>query len=84
MDPIVFEDYPQEMRERLGSRLPSISSELSAKLQGSFDYMGINHYTTLYATSTPPLSPDNTQYLYPDSRVYLTGERHRVSIGEWV
>lgn len=82
LDPVVFGDYPQEMRERLGSRLPSISSELSAKLRGSFDYMGINHYTTLYATSTPPLSPDHTQYLYPDSRVYLTGERHGVFIGE--
>lgn len=82
LDPIVFGDYPREMRERVGSRLPSISSELSAKLRGSFDYIGINHYTTLYATSTPTLYPDNTQHLYPDSMVYLTGERRGVPIGE--
>lgn len=82
LDPIVFGDYPPEMRERVGSRLPTISSELSAKLRGSFDYIGINHYTTLYATSTPTLSPDNTESLYPDSMVYLTAERRGVPIGE--
>jgi len=82
LDPIVFGDYPREMRELVGSRLPSISLDLSAKLRGSFDYLGINHYTTLYATSTPTRSPDTTQNLYPDSMVYLTGERHGFPIGE--
>eukprot|EP01018_Ginkgo_biloba_P002552 Gb_20621 [translate_table: standard] len=82
LDPIVFGDYPPVMRELLGSRLPPFTSELSRKLRGSFDYIGINHYTTSYATSTPPPSPDHSSNFYPDAMVYTTGERQGILIGE--
>ncbi|XP_057820964.2 coniferin beta-glucosidase [Cryptomeria japonica] len=82
LDPIVFGDYPGEMREKLGSRLPKFSPEESGKLAGSFDFMGINHYITVYATSNPHLSPHLLPQRYPDSMVYLTGERNGIPIGE--
>lgn len=84
LDPIVFGDYPGEMREKLGSRLPKFSPEESGKLAGSFDFMGINHYITVYATSNPHLSPHLLPQRYPDSMVYLTGERNGIPIGEQV
>ncbi|KAH9330164.1 hypothetical protein KI387_002272, partial [Taxus chinensis] len=50
MDPIFFGDYPGSMRERVGDRLPSFSSEESNLVKGSLDFVGVNHYTTYYAT----------------------------------
>jgi beta-glucosidase len=37
------------MKTLVGGRLPEISSTISKSLAGSFDFIGINHYTTLYA-----------------------------------
>lgn len=37
------------MRTRVGSRLPKFSPAESRAVKGSFDFIGINHYTTWYA-----------------------------------
>ncbi|MGE9295215.1 MAG: GH1 family beta-glucosidase [Puniceicoccales bacterium] len=49
-DPVVFGDYPAIMRERVGERLPKFTPEQSAMLRGSVDFLGLNHYTTHYAS----------------------------------
>lgn len=49
MDPLFFGDYPASMRKRVGHRLPRFSPVQSALIKGSFDFVGINHYTTYYA-----------------------------------
>lgn len=49
LDPLCFGDYPLSMRERAQGRLPNISVEVSKAIKGSFDFLGINHYTTNYA-----------------------------------
>ncbi|XP_075479903.1 beta-glucosidase 40-like isoform X2 [Primulina tabacum] len=49
IEPIIKGDYPQSMRARVGSRLPKFSEAESNLLKGSFDFIGINHYTTWYA-----------------------------------
>ncbi|KAH9322570.1 hypothetical protein KI387_017209, partial [Taxus chinensis] len=51
MDPMFFGEYPRSMRERVGNRLPSFSGEESNLVKGSLDFVGVNHYTTYYATS---------------------------------
>ncbi|KGN55151.1 beta-glucosidase 18 [Cucumis sativus] len=48
-DPIVYGDYPKEMREVFGSQLPSFSNTEKNIIKGSLDYICVNHYTTLYA-----------------------------------
>lgn len=45
-DPLYHGDYPASMRERLGDRLPVFSDEDRARLKGSSDFFGLNHYTT--------------------------------------
>ena len=50
-DPLVFGDYPAEMRVRLGDRLPRFTNVQRQELIGSLDFMGLNHYSTLYASS---------------------------------
>jgi beta-galactosidase len=55
-DPLVYGDYPVEMKERIGNRLPKFSESERKELLGSLDFMGLNHYSTLYASSrTNPL-----------------------------
>jgi beta-glucosidase/6-phospho-beta-glucosidase/beta-galactosidase len=50
VDPLVSGDYPKEMRERVGKRLPTFSDDQQQELLGSLDFMGLSHYSTLYAT----------------------------------
>jgi beta-glucosidase/6-phospho-beta-glucosidase/beta-galactosidase len=45
-DPVFFGDYPKEMREACGDRLPHFTAEEKALLKGSLDFLGLNHYTT--------------------------------------
>ncbi|KAJ1389836.1 Glycosyl hydrolases family 1, N-terminal conserved site [Sesbania bispinosa] len=49
LDPLVFGDYPNSMKTRVGSRLPKFSKSQASLLKGSLDFVGINHYTTFYA-----------------------------------
>ena len=48
-DPVYFGDYPESMRERLGNRLPKFTETEKQLIQGSSDFFGLNHYTTMYA-----------------------------------
>uniref|UniRef100_A0ACD5XC65 Uncharacterized protein n=1 Tax=Avena sativa TaxID=4498 RepID=A0ACD5XC65_AVESA len=80
LDPLVFGDYPPEMRQLLGEMLPSFSSEDRRKLSYKLDFIGINHYTTLYVQdcmfSECPVGLETQHAL-----VALTGERDGVPIG---
>lgn len=53
-DPVWKGDYPQVMKDRLGSRLPAFTPEDITLLKGSSDFFGLNHYTTLLAQGTIP------------------------------
>jgi beta-glucosidase len=53
MDPVVFGYYPPEMVKYVsGNRLPSFTPEQVALVKGSFDYIGLNHYTSSYTRAT--------------------------------
>lgn len=43
-------DYPSSMRTRVGNRLPTFTRSQASLLKGSLDFVGINHYTTYYAS----------------------------------
>jgi beta-glucosidase len=83
MDPLYFGEYPASMRQLVGDRLPVFSNAQSKLLRDSLDFVGINHYTTLYARN------DRTQIrkrllndAYADSAVITTPFRKGVQIGE--
>lgn len=46
----MFGDYPSSMRSRVGRRLPSFSATEATLVKGSLDFVGINHYTTFFAS----------------------------------
>lgn len=50
LEPVILGRYPSSMVERVGSRLPKFSPTESALVKGSYDFIGINHYTTWYAS----------------------------------
>ncbi|KAH7512519.1 hypothetical protein FEM48_Zijuj12G0099200 [Ziziphus jujuba var. spinosa] len=49
LDPLVYGEYPAEMRRYLGLDLPRFSDEEKELIRGSLDFIGLNHYSTLYA-----------------------------------
>lgn len=53
MDPLTKGEYPKSMRSMLGNRLPEFSKEESKKLKGSFDFLGLNYYSSFYAAYAP-------------------------------
>ncbi|KAL7103590.1 hypothetical protein ACP275_08G189000 [Erythranthe tilingii] len=89
LDPLVYGDYPQEMKNYHGSELPSFSSEEKELLKDSIDFIGINHYGVLYAKDcvhSSCLCNDSSCTQGSDRPirgfVYTTGERNGVPIGE--
>ncbi|OMO81909.1 Glycoside hydrolase, family 1 [Corchorus olitorius] len=51
--PLVFGDYPDTMKKNVGSRLPTFTDQESELVRGSFDFLGVIHYTTLYVQDNP-------------------------------
>lgn len=82
LDPIIYGEYPPEIRQVVGSRLPVFTMEEREILRNSVDFIGINHYTTLYAKDCM-LTPCNSIYSgLGDALVYLSGDRDGILIGE--
>ncbi|GMP65721.1 hypothetical protein CsSME_00026401 [Camellia sinensis var. sinensis] len=81
-DPLVFGDYPPEMRRYQGNELPRFSAEERMFIKGSIDFIGINHYSTFYAKDCIHSSCklEGNDHIMGFS--YITGERNGVPIGE--
>ncbi|XP_006840571.2 beta-glucosidase 22 isoform X2 [Amborella trichopoda] len=48
LNPLFFGDYPDIMKKIAGSRLPTFTEEGSEIVKGSFDFIGVNHYASLF------------------------------------
>ncbi|XP_020588429.1 beta-glucosidase 24-like [Phalaenopsis equestris] len=53
LDPVKFGNYPFSMRALVGDRLPIFTDEESAKLRESYDFIGVNYYTSRYVKDKP-------------------------------
>ncbi|CAI9088630.1 OLC1v1023018C1 [Oldenlandia corymbosa var. corymbosa] len=83
LDPLLLGNYPVSMQKLVEERLPKITPQVSKLLKGSLDFVGINHYTTLYARN------DRTRFkklvlrdAASDSAVITSAYRRGVAIGE--
>ncbi|KAL9153789.1 hypothetical protein ABFS82_10G071500 [Erythranthe guttata] len=79
--PIVRGDYPPVMRERVGDRLPVFTPEETKMVKGSYDFIGLNYYTTNYA-SYKPTPPGTPPTYWTDQEVELHTKRCGIPIGE--
>ncbi|XP_061350447.1 beta-glucosidase 18-like [Gastrolobium bilobum] len=82
LDPLVFGEYPAEMRSILGSQMPRFSPKEKSLVKGSLDFIGINHYGALYvkdcSLSACPLGADHPIRGF----VETTGMRDGIPIGD--
>uniref|UniRef100_A0A0A9HCT8 BGL20 n=1 Tax=Arundo donax TaxID=35708 RepID=A0A0A9HCT8_ARUDO len=56
LHPFLFGDYPESMKKAAGTRLPYFSSYESKLVTGAFDFIGLNHYSSIYASNNPDAS----------------------------
>ncbi|CAN6543356.1 unnamed protein product [Malus baccata var. baccata] len=49
MDPVTRGRYPKSMQRLVGNRLPNFTKEQSKMLKGSYDFVGLNYYSSSYA-----------------------------------
>ncbi|XP_047325323.1 beta-glucosidase 13-like [Impatiens glandulifera] len=81
VNPIVYGDYPDVMRSIVGLRLPKFSEEESSSLIGSYDFIGINYYTSTYVINRKvPANPTEQSY-FTDTNAYVLSERNGQLIG---
>ena len=52
-EPLVYGDYPKSMRHLVKERLPIFTKEERRLLKYSFDFVGINYYTSRYGKNNP-------------------------------
>ncbi|BBH05453.1 beta glucosidase 11 [Prunus dulcis] len=64
LNPLVFGDYPDVMKKNAGSRIPFFTRLESQSVKGSFDFIGFNYYTAVYAE-------DNSVSLESTNRDYI-------------
>ncbi|KEH30287.1 putative beta-glucosidase [Medicago truncatula] len=82
MQPLTTGEYPSSMVSYVGNRLPKFTREQSKILIGSFDFIGINYYTSNYAANIPQSNNDTgTPGYFKDTHVNLTTERNGIPIG---
>ncbi|CAH9088231.1 unnamed protein product [Cuscuta epithymum] len=88
-DPLIYGDYPPEMHFYHGSELPNFTSEEKTLVKDSVDFIGINHYGTLYAKDCLYSSCNCTGSSCSkgadrviEGFLYTTGEKDGVPIGE--
>lgn len=79
LDPIFHGDYPLGMRNIVGSRLPSFTKEQLRKLQGSLDFIGINHYFALYCYDVPRKGSSNLGDFFQDMSVGVSTSSGMIS-----
>ncbi|CAN1263492.1 Vicianin hydrolase (Fragment) [Linum perenne] len=70
--PVTYGDYPENMKKFVGHRLPRFSKEQSKMLAGSLDFMGVNYYTTNFASDNPVLHGPNTSYSLDSQVVFAS------------
>ncbi|XP_062010310.1 beta-glucosidase 13-like isoform X3 [Rosa rugosa] len=78
MEPLVYGDYPFIMKALVKDGLPEFTDEQKELVKGSFDYIGVNYYTSRFAAPIAIVageeitSSDQYQHVnitgYPDKR----------------
>ncbi|XP_047956976.1 putative beta-glucosidase 41 isoform X5 [Salvia hispanica] len=83
LDPLLLGNYPLSMQKLVGERLPKIGPKLSQFLKGTLDFIGINHYTTLYVRNDRMrLGKLILQDASTDSAIITSHSKHGVKIGD--
>ncbi|CAN4110427.1 unnamed protein product [Withania somnifera] len=80
IDPITYGDYPASMHKLVRNRLPKFTSEEAEMVKSSYDFLGLNYYTSAYAANV--VYTNVTMSYGTDINVYQTGKKNEIPIGE--
>ncbi|KAK9197064.1 hypothetical protein WN943_005198 [Citrus x changshan-huyou] len=80
LHPLTYGEYPRTMQENVGDRLPKFTPEEVLMVQGSFDYLGVNQYTSYYMFD-PPWPKSNISSYANDWDAGYAYDRNGVPIG---
>ncbi|XP_027927891.1 beta-glucosidase 24-like [Vigna unguiculata] len=78
MEPLTSGRYPKSMRSLVGKRLPKFSKHEAKLVAGSYDFLGLNYYTTYYVADA---SKANKPSYTTDANANQLTVRNGVSIG---
>ncbi|KAL2514196.1 Beta-glucosidase 17 [Forsythia ovata] len=81
LNPLTYGDYPKSMHALVGKRLPNFTHEEAELVKGSYDFLGLNYYTSFYAANLPAVNTVNISML-TDSKTNLSSERNGKFIGD--
>lgn len=80
LDPLVLGNYPVGIRNVVGSRLPSFTEEQAQKIRGSLDFIGVNHYFTMYCFDVPRKNAPTSRDYGQDMSIGYAVERDGIPI----
>jgi beta-glucosidase len=76
LHPLVYGDYPPVMKRNAGSKLPSLTAKESARVRGSFDFVGVNQYGAIYVADDPSqLKQELRDYSADEATKYVTRKK---------
>lgn len=78
MEPLYSGTYPAVMVNRVGGRLPKFTKREYLMVKGSYDFIGLNYYTSTYATSSP--CPRERPTAFTDACVRFTSKSFYVKL----
>ncbi|OVA00214.1 Glycoside hydrolase [Macleaya cordata] len=84
VSPLVYGDYPEIMRKKAGSRLPSFTKRESELVKGSSDFLGLNHYFTVYIQDNPSSPETGIPDFNGDMGVKIAGTKDDTPTGQFV
>ncbi|KAM7495860.1 hypothetical protein LguiA_020274 [Lonicera macranthoides] len=76
LNPLIFGDYPDIVKKNAGRRIPVFTKDESALIQGSIDFLAVNHYDTLYVR-------DKSSNLETDNRDLSADMAVEVDLNPW-
>ncbi|OMP12644.1 Glycoside hydrolase, family 1 [Corchorus olitorius] len=80
VEPLIYGEYPKSMRDFLGEKLPRFTADETKMIKGSIDFLGVNYYSSSYA-SYVPFNPNNTANYLNYANVATSTEKDGVPIG---
>ena len=75
LHPLVFGDYPETIKKVVGSRLPFFSNHESELVTNAFDFVGLNHYSSVYTSNNNNVVKAPLQDLTADIATLFRGSK---------
>ncbi|KAL2535542.1 Beta-glucosidase 11 [Forsythia ovata] len=64
VDPLIYGDYPDIVKKNAGKRIPAFTEYESKQIKGSIDFLGVNHYRTLYVKRSRTIPAPSKELTY--------------------